>query len=201
MGSGDECHFLLTPAESEKPVGHGMITTIQTTELRIRSASLHVIDCPNSPTSVEDGTSPESTPTDTNNLKSTPPPCKLEPVPPLYKRNPVRRGIQSMQMLSETEKWGYILLVLTWLVFVVGMGEILGIWRWSLKNRNISLDTNMPIPGYYVSLTLLSAGVVVWVWVLVRLYSFNFILFNLGSFSRLIFLQTNWTGLKLFRHN
>lgn len=32
---------------------------------------------------------------------------------------------------SETAYWGYVILIVTWLVFVIGMGSCFGIWSWA----------------------------------------------------------------------
>ena len=35
--------------------------------------------------------------------------------------------------LRDTVWWGYVLLGWTWIVFVVGIGGVFGIWEWSLR--------------------------------------------------------------------
>ena len=42
-------------------------------------------------------------------------------------RNRARDG------LHDTVWWGYCLLLMTWIVFVMGIGGVCGIWEWSLK--------------------------------------------------------------------
>lgn len=35
--------------------------------------------------------------------------------------------------LKDTVWWGYLLLGTTWIVFILGIGNVCGIWEWSLK--------------------------------------------------------------------
>lgn len=84
---------------------------------------------------------------------------------------------------SETEWWGWVVLIATWLVFVVGMGSCLGIWSWAwdvgktpYAPPELEDDPTLPIVGYYPSLMILTC-VMAWVWVVVA-----------------------WVGMKYFRH-
>ncbi|KMU87420.1 hypothetical protein CIHG_05213 [Coccidioides immitis H538.4] len=84
---------------------------------------------------------------------------------------------------SETEWWGWIILVVTWVVFVVGMGSCLGVWSWAwdvgetpYAPPELEDDPTLPIVGYYPALIILTA-VMAWVWVVVA-----------------------WMGMKYFRH-
>lgn len=84
---------------------------------------------------------------------------------------------------AETEWWGWIILVVTWLVFVVGMGSCLGVWSWAwdvgktpYAPPELEDDPTLPIVGYYPALIILTA-VMAWVWVVVA-----------------------WVGMKYFRH-
>jgi hypothetical protein len=84
---------------------------------------------------------------------------------------------------SETEWWGWVVLVVTWLVFVTGMGSCLGIWSWAwdvgttpYAPPELEDDPTLPIVGYYPALIILSC-VMAWVWVVVA-----------------------WVGMKYFRH-
>jgi hypothetical protein len=84
---------------------------------------------------------------------------------------------------SETEWWGWVVLVVTWLVFVTGMGSCLGIWSWAwdvgttpYAPPELEDDPTLPIVGYYPALIILSC-VMAWVWVVVA-----------------------WLGMKYFRH-
>lgn len=84
---------------------------------------------------------------------------------------------------SETEWWGWIILIVTWLVFVVGMGSCLGVWSWAwdvgetpYAPPELEDDATLPIVGYYPALIVLTA-VMAWVWVIVA-----------------------WVGMKYFRH-
>jgi len=84
---------------------------------------------------------------------------------------------------SETEWWGWTILLLTWVVFVVGMGSCLGVWSWAwdvgetpYAPPELEDDPTLPIVGYYPALIVLT-GVAAWVWVVVA-----------------------WVGMKYFRH-
>lgn len=84
---------------------------------------------------------------------------------------------------SETERWGWVVLVVTWIVFVVGMGSCLGVWSWAwdvgetpYAPPELEDDPTLPIVGYYPALIILTA-VMSWVWVIVA-----------------------WVGIKTFRH-
>jgi len=84
---------------------------------------------------------------------------------------------------SETEWWGWVVLIVTWIVFVVGMGSCLEVWSyaWNVGQRpyappELEDDPTLPIVGYYPALIILSA-VMAWVWVVVA-----------------------WVGMKYFKH-
>lgn len=84
---------------------------------------------------------------------------------------------------TETERWGWIILVVTWVVFVTGMGSCLGVWSWAwdvgetpYAPPELEDDPTLPIVGYYPALIILTA-VMAWVWVVVA-----------------------WVGMKYFRH-
>jgi hypothetical protein len=84
---------------------------------------------------------------------------------------------------SETEWWGWVVLIATWVVFVVGMGSCLGIWSWAwdvgetpYAPPDLEDDATLPITGYYPALIVCTA-VTSWVWVVVA-----------------------WVGMKYFRH-
>jgi hypothetical protein len=84
---------------------------------------------------------------------------------------------------SETEWWGWVVLVVTWVVFVIGMGSCLGVWSWAwdvgttpYAPPELEDDPTLPIVGYYPALIILT-GVMAWVWVVVA-----------------------WVGMKYFRH-
>ncbi|KAG5979923.1 hypothetical protein E4U55_004616 [Claviceps digitariae] len=84
---------------------------------------------------------------------------------------------------SETEWWGWVVLTATWLVFVVGMGSCLNVWKWAwdvgktpYAPPELEDDPTLPIDGYYPALIILT-GVMAWVWVVVA-----------------------WVGMKYFRH-
>ncbi|KAI9740191.1 MAG: hypothetical protein M1834_004769 [Cirrosporium novae-zelandiae] len=84
---------------------------------------------------------------------------------------------------SDTEWWGWIILLVTWIVFVVGMGSCLGVWSWAwdvgetpYAPPELEDDPTLPIVGYYPPLIILT-GVMAWVWVIVA-----------------------WVGMKYFKH-
>lgn len=84
---------------------------------------------------------------------------------------------------GETESWGWVVLVVTWLVFVVGMGSCLNIWSWAWDVGStpsappeLEDDPTLPIVGYYPALMILTS-IMAWVWVIVA-----------------------WVGMKYFRH-
>ena len=84
---------------------------------------------------------------------------------------------------SETEWWGWVVLAVTWFIFVVGMGSCLKIWTWAwdvgktpYAPPELEDDPTLPVVGYYPALIILT-GVMAWVWVVVA-----------------------WVGMKYFRH-
>lgn len=84
---------------------------------------------------------------------------------------------------SETEWWGWVILVVTWVVFVVGMGSVFGVWNWAwdvgttpYAPPELEDDPTLPITGYYPCLMILTC-VMAWVWVV-----------------------SAWVGMKYFRH-
>lgn len=84
---------------------------------------------------------------------------------------------------TETERWGWAILIVTWLVFVMGMGSCLEVWSWAwdvgetpYAPPELEDDPTLPITGYYPALIIMTA-VMAWVWVVVA-----------------------WVGMKYFRH-
>ncbi|KAL9119139.1 MAG: hypothetical protein Q9187_004304 [Circinaria calcarea] len=84
---------------------------------------------------------------------------------------------------SETEWWGWVVLIVTWIVFVVGMGSCFEVWSWAwdvgetpYAPPELEDDPTLPIVGYYPALIILTA-VMAWVWVTVA-----------------------WVGMKYFKH-
>ncbi|KAI2643678.1 hypothetical protein GGS21DRAFT_29583 [Xylaria nigripes] len=84
---------------------------------------------------------------------------------------------------SETEWWGWVVLIVTWLVFIIGMGSCLNIWSWAwdvgstpYAPPELEDDPTLPIVGYYPALMILTS-IMAWVWVIVA-----------------------WVGMKYFRH-
>jgi hypothetical protein len=92
-------------------------------------------------------------------------------------------GLDSEWDYSETAFWGYVILIITWLVFVVGMGSCFDVWSWAwdVGEKPETLpeledDPTLPIVGYYPALLVLTC-VMAWVWVVAA-----------------------WVGMKYFRH-
>jgi hypothetical protein len=84
---------------------------------------------------------------------------------------------------ADTAFWGYVILIVSWVVFVVGMGSCFGVWSWAwdvgetpYAPPELEDDPSLPITGYYPALMVLTA-VMAWVWVVVA-----------------------WVGMKYFRH-
>jgi hypothetical protein len=84
---------------------------------------------------------------------------------------------------SETEWWGWVILIVTWVVFVIGMGSCFGVWSWAwdvgttpYAPPELEDDPTLPITGYYPALIILTC-VMAWVWVV-----------------------SAWVGMKYFRH-
>ncbi|KAI4206112.1 MAG: hypothetical protein LQ346_001295 [Caloplaca aetnensis] len=84
---------------------------------------------------------------------------------------------------TDTGWWGWVVLGVTWIVFVVGMGSCLGVWSWAwdvgetpYAPPELEDDPTLPIVGYYPALIILT-GIMAWVWVTVA-----------------------WVGMKYFKH-
>ncbi|CAI4211300.1 unnamed protein product [Parascedosporium putredinis] len=84
---------------------------------------------------------------------------------------------------GETETWGWVVLIVTWFVFVTGMGSCFGVWSWAwdvgttpYAPPELEDDPTLPIVGYYPALLILTC-VMAWIWVMVA-----------------------WVGMKYFRH-
>lgn len=83
-----------------------------------------------------------------------------------------------------TVRWGYCVLAVTWLVFVLGMGTISGVWSWAFGDAAPhdadweDWEGGVPIEEYYPCLAILTGGVMAWIWVIAA-----------------------WIGLKYFRHS
>ncbi|KAJ4305445.1 hypothetical protein N0V90_000976 [Kalmusia sp. IMI 367209] len=98
-------------------------------------------------------------------------------------QSPIELSLEDEWDYSETEWWGWIILIMTWIVFVVGMGSCLGVWSWAwdvgetpYAPPELEDDPTLPITGYYPALMICTA-VMAWVWVVVA-----------------------WVGMKYFRH-
>ncbi|KAF2678430.1 hypothetical protein K458DRAFT_408924 [Lentithecium fluviatile CBS 122367] len=99
-------------------------------------------------------------------------------------QTPVDLSMDDEWDYSETEWWGWVILIVTWAVFVVGMGSCLGVWSWAwdvgetpYAPPELEDDPTLPITGYYPALMVCTA-VMAWVWVVVA-----------------------WVGMKYFRHS
>lgn len=84
---------------------------------------------------------------------------------------------------SETRWWGWIILTVTWIVFVVGMGSCFEVWSWAwdvgetpYAPPELEDDPTLPVVGYYPALIILTT-VMAWVWVTIA-----------------------WVGMKYFKH-
>lgn len=84
---------------------------------------------------------------------------------------------------GETEKWGWVVLAVTWFAFVTGVGSCFGVWGWAwdvgttpYAPPELEDDPTLPIVGYYPALIVLT-GVMAFIWVMVA-----------------------WVGMKYFRH-
>lgn len=82
-----------------------------------------------------------------------------------------------------TEAWGWVVLTVTWFVFVTGVGSCFDVWSWAwdvgttpYAPPEFEDDPTLPIVGYYPALLVLTC-VMSWVWVMVA-----------------------WVGMKYFRH-
>jgi hypothetical protein len=81
---------------------------------------------------------------------------------------------------SETEWWGWVILIATWVVFVVVMGSCFGVWSWAwdvgetpYAPPDLEDDDTLPITGYYPALMVCTA-VMSWVWVVVAWMGMKF---------------------------
>ncbi|KAI6090887.1 hypothetical protein F4821DRAFT_228110 [Hypoxylon rubiginosum] len=84
---------------------------------------------------------------------------------------------------NETAWWGWIVLAVTWFVFIIGMGSCLNVWSWAwdvgttpYAPPELEDDPTLPITGYYPALLILTC-IMAWVWVVVA-----------------------WVGMKYFKH-
>ncbi|CAM1508515.1 Fc.00g053630.m01.CDS01 [Cosmosporella sp. VM-42] len=84
---------------------------------------------------------------------------------------------------ADTEWWGWVVLGVTWFVFVIGMGSCFDVWSWAwdvgktpYAPPELEDDPTLPITGYYPALIILT-GIMAWVWVI-----------------------NAWVGMKYFRH-
>ncbi|KAI9692083.1 MAG: hypothetical protein M1820_009551 [Bogoriella megaspora] len=141
------------------------------------------------PTSSSASTSTTSLPFPTPSLRRRALPSPLSHTTPLPLPYPSTSPLPSPPLStsstsSSTTAWyGVLILISTWLVFIVGMGSCLGVWSWAwdvgrtpYAPPELEDDETLPIVGYYPALMVLT-GVVAWGWVTVA-----------------------WVGMKYFRH-
>lgn len=102
---------------------------------------------------------------------------------PLVMQVPIEVTMEDEWDYSETEWWGWVILIITWIVFVVGMGSCFGVWSWAwdvgetpYAPPELEDDPTLPITGYYPALMVCTV-VMAWIWVVVA-----------------------WVGMKYFRH-
>ncbi|GAD95088.1 hypothetical protein AN1091.2 [Paecilomyces variotii No. 5] len=105
------------------------------------------------------------------------------PKSPLATHSSDLKSGQDIWDYSETEWWGWIILIVTWIVFVIGMGSCFGVWSWAwdvgetpYAPPELEDDPTLPIVGYYPALIVCTA-VMAWVWVVIA-----------------------WVGMKYFKH-
>ncbi|CCC11248.1 hypothetical protein SMACR_03953 [Sordaria macrospora] len=96
---------------------------------------------------------------------------------------PPQEAVDYYDDYSDTEFWGWIILLCTWITFVIGMGSCFGVWSWAwdvgttpYAPPEFEDDPTLPIVGYYPALFVLT-WMMVWVWV-----------------------SVSWVGMKYFRH-
>ncbi|KAK9321711.1 hypothetical protein V1517DRAFT_325688 [Lipomyces orientalis] len=93
---------------------------------------------------------------------------------------------------SYTVQCGWVVLFSTWIIFVLGVGSMFGVWKWvwapaleDISHKSLSVlesvgsideESDFPIEEYYPSMIMLLC-VVAWIWCVV-----------------------SWVGMKLFRH-
>jgi hypothetical protein len=102
---------------------------------------------------------------------------------PIIVQTPVDLIMDDEWDYSETEWWGWVILIVTWIVFVVGMGSCFDVWSWAwdvgetpYAPPELEDDPTLPITGYYPALMVCTV-VMAWIWVVVA-----------------------WVGMKYFRH-
>lgn len=91
-----------------------------------------------------------------------------EPLP-LIKTQNIKSRLEEEQ--GTQVRKGYILLISTWVIFLISIGSLFDLWI--ISNP---LDSDFPISNYYTYAILL-IPVAAWIWCVV-----------------------SWTGLKLFKH-
>ena len=123
-----------------------------------------------------------------------PSPRQLRPPAPRPSKSATRSPLASLppsfplptpveHSYAETAYWGWFILFVTWIVFVMGMGSCFGVWSWAwdvgetpYAPKELEDDPTLPIVGYYPCLIILT-GIMAWVWVVVA-----------------------WVGMKYFKH-
>jgi hypothetical protein len=92
-------------------------------------------------------TGPSSSSSDERNNKS---PDSSISSSSLFDDEQWKRVVKSRQRdsLKDTVWWGYFLLLTTWIVFVLGIGGVCGVWEWSLKPIRTRGMTRTVIPPF-----------------------------------------------------
>ncbi|KAL6721628.1 hypothetical protein ACLMJK_000732 [Lecanora helva] len=167
------------PPETElkRPVtADSTASTTSEDDLSISSPSIEILPLPSKPS--DSYFPPQPRPLQ---VRSTTPSSRSSPLASLPPTVP--SPTPSEWDYSETRWWGWLILVVTWVVFVVGMGSCFGVWSWAWDVGStpkappeLEDDPTLPIVGYYPALIILTT-VMAWVWVTIA-----------------------WVGMKYFKH-
>ena len=152
-------------------------STTSEEELLISSGSANVISLPPRPSNSYFPPQPRPLPP----TRRTTPSSRSSPLASLPPTVP--SPTPSEWDYSETRWWGWVILVVTWIVFVVGMGSCFDVWSWAwdvgetpYAPPELEDDPTLPIVGYYPALMILTT-IMAWVWVTIA-----------------------WVGMKYFKH-
>ncbi|KAJ6120621.1 hypothetical protein N7523_004901 [Penicillium sp. IBT 18751x] len=163
-----------TGTDDEEPVAFPRINTTSGTNSAINASTtaLHI----STPSSGSDSYYPMTSDATYRSVHHKSSPLASHPVE-------MKNNVEITWDYSETEWWGWIILMVTWLVFVVGIGSCFEVWSWAwdvgetpYAPPELEDDPTLPIVGYYPALIILTA-VMAWVWVVVA-----------------------WVGMKYFKH-
>lgn len=98
------------------------------------------------------------------------------------------------EYLRNLKVYGYLFLIVTWILFIFAMGTIFNLWQWCFNENNILIDylksiywinillddikdQNKIVDNYYIYIFFLNF-VILWIWAVV-----------------------SWISMKLFRHS